>query len=65
MNKIDEEDKRLFFEEIRPIQGQYSFYIKSNTFRYAEMMKKKSIREHILKYKDRLLKLRDKINGSK
>lgn len=65
MNKIDDEDKKMFFESIRPIQDQYNFYIETNTFKYAEMQKKKSIREHILKYRNRLLKLRDRIHGSK
>jgi len=65
MLKITEEEKKLFFEDITPIRRQYNFFIVTKGFIFAEEFKKTYIREYILKNKDRLLNLRDRIYGSK
>jgi len=64
MSKITDEDKKLFFDDIHPIQGQYNIMVRYKSFEEAEAYKENAIKHYILSVRDKLLKLRDKVNGS-
>jgi len=65
MLKLEEEEKKLFFEDLTEVRRQYSFFLVTRGFVLAEEFKKKYMRRHILENKEKLISLRKKIYGSK
>ena len=64
MPKLNKEDKKLFFDKLHPIQEQYNSDVVAKNFVYAERCKKISTQEFILKNKNKLLSLREKLGIS-
>jgi len=61
MNKITEEDKKLFFDNIHYIQKKYNELIKDKGFDYAEKYKQEEIRKYLKINKEALLCIHKKI----
>lgn len=65
MNSITQEDKNIFFEGLHLIQEGYNEIFVSKSFKDAEDYKFEMMKKYIDQNKEKLLRLREKVHGSK